>query len=799
MVNRVVTALIVVLVSSVGCTRGSGPEMRLADGTPLVVISVDTLRADRLPAYGYDGVETPAIDALRGDGILFERAYTHVPLTLPAHVSLLTGTLPPSHGVRDNLGYSVGPETTPLLQQTLKAAGYATGAGVSAFVLRAATGLDRGFDFYEDGIELNPDPSSPGIQSAQRSGGETFDAVRPWLRSVAGRPFFLFFHIFEPHTPYDPPAEFAARYESAYDGEVAAADAVVGELLDELRSLGVYDEALIVFLSDHGEGLGDHGEDEHGVFLYRSTLQVPLIVKMPGSDRGGETVDRPVQLVDVYPTLISAFGLQLEEHLEGTSLLAVESVENHHRPIYAETLYPRLHLGWSDLAALVVGRHHYIDAPRPELYDLLADPGEMNNLVDSKAEVAKELATVLSAYDRRAPAPEATDSETRRMLRALGYVGEATVTDAGVLPDPKDRIAVLAEIRRAHRFFADGDLASAVPAFRKIVDREPGIEDAWEYLALAQLGLGRPNEASATYLAALEHVPHSKRLALRAATLFLQMGRLDDASVHARRAIPYDPAAAHALLAQVAMARGHLDAAEIEARAALSVAGDRRPEARLIMADILIARGEPRQAADLLSRALDEGIKTDSVYSKLAMTYLRIGESDRAQRVLEGFEGSDDPGIMLAIAKVAMSRRQWDEARAWAERALIAAPNDAVVKLNLGIIAMAEGKLAEAEAHLQESVAANPNSFDAWNALASVLAQQGDTEGAIAAWQRARAINPGVLDILYNLGVASARAGRPSQAIEYFEEYAARAQPGPQRERALAITQELRTQVSQGG
>ncbi len=187
----------------------------MRDGTPIILISVDTLRSDRLPAYGYEGVETPAIDALRRDGILFERAYTHVPLTLPAHISLLTGLLPPTHGVRDNLGYTVDASRAPLLQQTLKAAGYATGAGVSAFVLRRATGIDAGFDFYEDGIEITPDPSSPGIQSVQRPGGETLEAVRPWLRTVVDQPFFLFFHIFEPHTPYDPPAEYAARYESA--------------------------------------------------------------------------------------------------------------------------------------------------------------------------------------------------------------------------------------------------------------------------------------------------------------------------------------------------------------------------------------------------------------------------------------------------------------------------------------------------------------------------------------------------------------------------------------------------------
>ena len=524
--KRAGAVLIVAILSAIGCSRGVQPGYRAPDGTPIILISVDTLRSDRLPAYGYEGVETPAIDALRRDGILFERAYTHVPLTLPAHTSLLSGLLPPTHGVRDNLGYTVDPAKGPLLQQALKGAGYATGAGVSAFVLRRATGIDAGFDFYEDGIELSPDPGSPGIQSVQRPGIETLEAVRPWLRTVVDQPVFLFFHIFEPHTPYEPPAEYAARYESAYDGEVAAADAVVGALLDELRDLDLYERALIVFLSDHGEGLGDHGEDEHGVFLYRSTLQVPLILKLPGAERAGETVGDPVQLIDVYPTVVSILGLPGGEYLQGRSLLTPQGPEPGDQAIYAETLYPRLHFGWSDLAALIVDRFHFIDAPQAELYDLLQDPDELENLVGSRPELEAELQTALSAYDRELEAPAASDPETQRRLHALGYLGEATVVEGEVLPDPKTRVGVLAEIRAAHGLFADGDLDAAVSAFQNVVAKDPGIEDAWDYLALSQLALGRPEEASATYLTALEHVPHSKRLSLRAATLLYQIGSI---------------------------------------------------------------------------------------------------------------------------------------------------------------------------------------------------------------------------------------------------------------------------------
>jgi len=788
-----VAALAVVALWTVGCSRGGGGELRVPDGTPIVLISVDTLRSDRLPAYGYGGVETPAIDGLRREGILFERAYTHIPLTLPAHTSLLTGLLPPDHGVRDNLGYTVDTTTAPLLQQTLKEAGYATGAGVSALVLQRSTGIGAGFDFFQDDIEFT---TGVGIQSFQRPGAETLDTVRPWLRSVAEGPFFLFFHIFEPHSPYEPPTEYAARYPSPYDGEVAAADEVVGDLLDELRSLDVYEKALIVFLSDHGESLGDHGEDEHGLFLYRSTLQVPLMIKLPRSERAGEIVSDPVQLIDVYPTLVSALGLPYGEDLLGTSLLARSRPEPRDNPIYAETFFPRLHFGWSDLAALIVGRHHFIEAPQPELYDLLQDPDEVNNLIGGEPALETDLRAALSAFQRPLMSPAETDPETRRQLEALGYVGRASTIDGEVLPDPKTRIHSLAQIRHAYRLFADGDLVSAVTVYRQIVEENPRIETGWEYLALAQIGLGRPDEAIATYQQAVERIPNSGRLSLKTAMLLHHEGRLEEAFVYANMAIPYDSAAAHVLLAQIAFAKGDLEGAEVEAREALS-GGDRRPGARLVLANVFNARGNPHEAIGLLSHSLDEGIGDESVYAKLAITYVWIGEFDKAEEVLRGFEETDDLDILLAFGKLAISRELWSEARGWFERALVVDPTNPTVKLNLGLIAMTEGHFTDARVFLEEAVAGNPDSFEGWNALGGVFARERDAEGAIAAWERAREIEPRFIGVLYNLGLAYAQAGQFSQAIGYFEDFAARAEPGPQREQALVMVQRLRSRASQ--
>jgi arylsulfatase A-like enzyme/predicted Zn-dependent protease len=786
-------AVMVVVMSCIGCSLGEPSVIRVPDGTPIVLISVDTLRSDRLPAYGYGGVETPAIDRFRRDGVLFERAYTHVPLTLPAHTSLLTGLLPPTHGVRDNLGYTVDAATTPLLQQTLKKVGYATGAGVSAAVLRRSTGIGAGFDFFDDDIEFT---TGAGIQAFQRSGAQTLDVVRPWLCSVADEPFFLFFHIFEPHTPYEPPPEHASRYPSPYDGEVAAADDVVGDLLDELRGLGVYERALIVFLSDHGESLGDHGEDEHGIFLYRSALQVPLIMKLPQGQLAGQAADYPVQLIDVYPTLVSALGLPPRELLQGTPLLAQPRPEPSDNPIYAETFFPRLHFGWSDLAALIIDRHHFIDAPQPELFNLLQDPDEMVNLVNSEPALETEFRTALGKYDRSLEGPGDTDPEIQRQLEALGYVGRASMTDDDVLPDPKTRIHSLAQIRNAYHLFAEGDLAASVTAYRQIVEENPRIETAWEYLAEAQLGLGRPDEAIATYQRAVEEIPRAGRLCWKTAKLLHLEGRLEEAYVYANLAIPYDAPVAHELLAQIAFDQGDLERAEIEAREALS-SGDLRPGARLILADVFNARANHHEAIGVLSRALEEGIGDESVHAKLAITYVWNGEFDKAEEVLTGFEESDDPAILLAFGKLAISRELWSDAKGWFERALVVDPTDPEVKLNLALIAIGEGRLVDARVLIEETLAENPDSYAGWNVLGMVFARQGDAQGAITAWERVREIYPGFIGVHYNLGLAYAQVGQVERAIDHFEEFAAFAEPGPQRQQALTMAQQLRQQASQ--
>ena len=309
-------ACVALLLAVAGCSRGDRPAAPPRfSGAPVVLISIDTLRSDRLPAYGYTKVRTPNLDRFAADAWLFEKAFAPTPMTLPSHTTMLTGMLPPEHGVRNNSGFVFRGDLHPSLPRLLKAGGYATGAAVSTYVLRHETGLGALFDHYEDSV-----PTTPGVATVryQRSGETTLAFAKEWVDGHAAGPFFLFFHIFEPHLPYEPAPKFLAEYGATYEGEVATADAIVGELLEHLRSLGLYDKTLIVLASDHGEGLGEHGEQQHSLLLYREAIQVPLLVKLPGSSGGGTRVAAPVQLSDILPTVTATLGLPTPAGGSGT-------------------------------------------------------------------------------------------------------------------------------------------------------------------------------------------------------------------------------------------------------------------------------------------------------------------------------------------------------------------------------------------------------------------------------------------------------------------------------------------------
>jgi arylsulfatase A-like enzyme/Tfp pilus assembly protein PilF len=700
------SALWLGLMVAAGCRdSGQGPIGPFHDA-PVVLISIDTLRSDHLPDYGYRNGDTPQISDFARQSVLFEHAYSHIPLTLPSHTSIFTGQLPGSNGVRDNLGYRVRPGEHAYLPQLLHDAGYSTGGAISAFVLRKETGFSQGFDFFAGDIELRINES---MGQSQRPCTETLAASHDWLQTAAGsgKPFFYFAHFYEPHSPYEPPQDLRSRFGNPYDGEIAAADRCVGQLESQLRAAGVWDKAIVVLFSDHGEGLGEHGEPEHGILLYRATLQVPMMIKLPGQRRAGNRVAAPAELIDIFPTLVDLLGLPTPAGLEGHSLFAPPSQEPH--PIFSETYYPRLHLGWNELTSVIVGNRHAIFGPDPELYDLAADPGELRNL---RADDRRQFAELLE-FDRKLAkplnAPLAEDAETTAKLSALGYLGGGTATPEGPLPDPKSKVGTLGDYNRAMEMVSKQNFADASRLSRKLTEENPQMVDAWYLLGLSYTHLGMLREALDAYQKAMKLSGGTPQLALSIGNILLQQGELDEAAAHAKLALDASPGSARTLLADVASKRKDWATAESEAKAAIA-AGGTKVAPMLVLASVY--RDQDR---------LDEALKV----------------TDEALAAL-GPEKPKYAGLYLERGDIFARMGRVEDAMAAFHEETERFPDDPRAYTRLAALMVAAEHPHEAEQVLMALLARNPDSPGAIAAAARSMRVLGDPETADRLLARAR-------------------------------------------------------------
>jgi arylsulfatase A-like enzyme/Flp pilus assembly protein TadD len=680
------------------CGRDASPGR--FPGAPVILISVDTLRADRLPAYGYRQVETPNIDGLRRDSVLFERVYSHCPMTLPSHASMFTGSLPTEHGVRNNIGYRFEGARFRTLAEELRERGYAAGAAVSSYVLRSDTGIDDGFEFYEDSIAV---ATAGATSEHQRSGRETLKHALAWILEHREQPFFFFLHLYEPHAPYDPPEPFKSRYPSAYDGEIAAADAIVGELVRSLTASGLYDPAIIIFTSDHGEGLWDHGEDQHGILLYREALWVPLLVKLPGSHQA-DSISRPTPLAHLFGTVLRLVGIDLPSRPASWFDAGGEA-----RPIYSETLYPRIHLGWSELRSLIDGRYHYIEGPSPELYDLERDPGEARNLITIERRAASRLRKEMQAYPATAAAIGEIDPEEARKLAALGYVGTPRERGAGPLPNPRDEVRNLDRIKAAFRLADERRLEEAAAALRSLLQENPKLLDVWSKLGEVLEESGRYDEAIEVYRSAIAHAERfSPDLALALGFAHLKHGETAAAADHARLALTTHPREANELLARVALEEGRFDAAEEHVRSALEH-GDSQPATLLLLADV-------ERTAGKLERALRSVQEAERRAAELGVGRLQGADYLR--------------GDLLARLD------RPEEAAAAYGREIAAFPQHLQAYANLAVILMIQGRSAEANELLEQMARSNPHR-GAFLLAAKTLEAFEDRPGAARWRQRA--------------------------------------------------------------
>ena len=457
----------------------------------LLLVTFDTTRADRVGCYGYEAASTPVLDALAEEGALFERCIAPAPLTLPSHSTLLTGFQPYTHGARNNGTHKMGAEVRSIAQR-LKEEGFSTGAVTSAFVLDSRFGLDSGFDSYDDDLSGGTGQGNFGF--AETTAVDTSRRALEWLERRGDERWFLWIHYFDPHSDYNPPEPYRSRFKgSLYDGEIAYTDAMFGEVIDHLSAKNELDKTLVVVTSDHGEALGEHGESTHGLFIYDATTHVPLIMSHPRLP-SGERIDDVVGLVDVAPTAFDLLGVAYGADFDGRSLAgrmlsADASVEE--RPAYSEAMFPRISFGWSELRALRGPSWRYVRAPRPELYDLDEDPGELNDLSAVEPELLEQRSAELTGTLPDVEVETYTrdgggmDSEVEAALSALGYAGSdlSGDTEDGDLADPKDKISDLTKLREAEEAIAYGREEEAEEIYRSLIADNPNTVDARNPLA----------------------------------------------------------------------------------------------------------------------------------------------------------------------------------------------------------------------------------------------------------------------------------------------------------------------------
>jgi len=687
----------------------------------VLLISIDTLRADHVGSYGYAAAQTPAIDALAARGLRFTHAATVAPLTLPAHSSLMTGTFPAFHGVRDNGGFYLGDEPQTLAG-VLQRAGFRTGGFISAFVLDHRWGISRGFDHYFDNFDLAKYRIDIGLDAVQRPGSEVVSKTIEWIDQDSTRPFFAWAHLYEPHAPYEAPDAIRARFPEtmvgAYDAEIATADIQVGRLIDHLAAKGRLDRTIVVLLGDHGESLGEHGEEQHGFFVYNADVRIPLIIA--GGGLAPRVIADQVRIVDVMPTLLQMLGIDVPKAVQGQSLLPLARGERLDLVALSETWYPRHHYGWSELTSVSDGRYHFIAAPKRELYDTQTDPGETRNLAETNPARADAQARALQDFVARTKgtthvsAPRPVDPDVEARLQALGYVGSSIsprVLEDRPRGDPKDKIELYNLLKQAGLDSAEGRYDEGIAKVRRALAADPDIVEAYTMLGNMNAKAKREKESIAAYQRALEIDAENENAAFNLALAYKAAGRLDDAEAgfeRVRHLNPHDTKSLYQL------------------------------------ADISMQRKDFAKAEAILQRAVAANVERSSFLTKLAECYIeqqRFGDAERSLRAALA-DKPTEPMAHYDLGLVHEARN--DAVSAISEYQAELARKDDVYQahFNLAKLLAKMGRASDAVHHFEQAVKVNPSFGGGYLYLAKARLDIGDLTGAEEAALKGLTLNP---------------------------------------------------------
>jgi arylsulfatase A-like enzyme/tetratricopeptide (TPR) repeat protein len=678
-----------------GAGRGIAKLRKQAglDKPNVILVTMDTTRADHLACYGYSRIKTPVLDGLAARGVLFENCATATPLTLPSHSTIMTGMYPTYHGVRVNGNSALGEEQTTLAE-VFAGRGYHCGAFIAAFVLDGRWGLKQGFHHYDDRFDLNK-YKHIDLGAVQRPGNEVMDAALAWLESEKGSPFFAWVHLYDPHIPYEPPEPFRSEYGadpvSRYDGEIAFMDSQIGRLTQWLAAAGLDSKSIIVLVGDHGESLGDHGEGTHGYFVYDSTIRVPLIVVAPFLDPKRARVSSQVRTADVFPTILELAGADPLNQVQGRSLVSamIDPRGADLGPAYSESMAPNMQFGWSPLYTLRTADFKFIDAPRPEFYDLNRDPGEktdVQNLYPDRAlAMKKDLDRLMRETGQGAPTPQAAnlDKETIERLAALGYIGAPVpVKRAGAkgqagLPDPKDKLPVFESVTEAGVLIQEERYSIAAELLQRALAGEPHIPQALLLLGTCYQALGKIEEAKAALDLVLKDNPENVQALIVLANILIRAGKTEDAVAVCKQMLAVD---------------------------------DRNNQAYALLGEAYIRAHEEAKAVPYLRKAVE-------IQPKLTQ-------------------------YRLDLAACLVGLKQYESAEPMFKALIRDAPNFPFVHFNLGILYEGQAKWEEARAAYKEEASAFPKEFKAHFNLGKVLLRMGDRRGYLDQMREVVAVAP---------------------------------------------------------
>lgn len=677
-----------------------GRHFRPDGGLNVILVTIDTLRADHLGATGAGRARTPALDALAAEGARFAHCVAQTPLTLPSHASLLSSTYPQFNQVRDNGGFRA-PEALTLLSEVLQGRGLATAAFIGAFVLHGKWGLDQGFDHYSD--RFDPARYDRILLENEKRAEEVFADARQWLAAIGQKRFFAWIHLYDPHSPYDPPAPYdRGSPQAAYRGEVEYTDAQLAGFIAFLKEKGLYDRSLIVVAADHGEGLGDHDEDGHGTFLYETTVHVPLIVRAPRPFRR-TLVGQTVELVDLAPTILDLLAVPAPRQWQGKSLwplLDGRAAEGEGQG-YSETFYPRFHYGWSSLQSFSSGGLKYILAPRDELYDLRRDPQELSELAGDgrRRDLRGRMLAFVNRSSRGGLRPDAgrrLSPEDQRRLAALGYLsGEVRVDETRPLADPKDKIAAGNALTRATMLLEEKRFAEAAAILAGLTREEPELADAWSLNGNVSLKLGRKGEALDSFRRALELKPDNLFLMLNIVQTLIGSGEAEAAAAESLRflqAFPDEPTLLEKL-GYVRLLQGRADEAlEILGRA--KELDPTAPQLANLTAEALIRKNDHAGAERVLQRALADNPRTRNSHYLMAQAQEALG---RPAAALEHYRreleiNPDKYQAAVNLANLLKQRDELEEAARFYRQAIAAEPKLKVPRFHLAEILLRRGE-----------------------------------------------------------------------------------------------------------